>query len=577
LIERKDSGANANEAQLERASVELLRELFGGTAQGTESDSAQIPAYIHFDSAAAARDFRSQRPECSLINAAATNRVRANADSDSLLALLSNPKVRAITLIERLLPSMNYAANACSVPEFKTNRKLSGNGVLIGMIDSGADASNPMLAGQIAAVWDQTYGGTPVGGVPFGRLLAPPNLGQVTDSVGHGTHVAGIAAGRDAVFGGIADGATLIIVKSNLNDADVEQTLPWLQSIATEMKRPMVVNLSMEGRNDPHDGSGSLCQAIDDLSGPGFIVCCASGNTGGELDHADATLEPGGSADFAYEVSHSANRRLLTIKGWADAGADLSLALTDPSGQRWDPDPLSGSGPRRFIRTTRLHGAIVDLTLPKREPAFDDATGFLVSMRSQMNQDISGIWTLHVRNAGTRSETVHLWSTPENDIHFRSDVATDRVKIGAPGAAQRAITVGAMVTRIAWLDDALRQRVLLQHQRFSVASFSSPGPLRTKSEKPDFVAPGAHICSARSAAAIVSPGYAVSQHHRIMAGSSMATPYIAGVVALMLEADPNLTPEDIKEQLRPCSSIPGVIKGAYDTHAGYGLPDLVLL
>jgi subtilisin family serine protease len=574
LIKQKETGVNVRDARFERASVELLCELFGGTAQGVESGSAQIPAYIHFDNAAVAREFRREHPEFSSINAAATIRVRVNADSRLLLALLSNPTVRAMSLIETLRPSMNYAAAVCSVPEFKTNRSLSGNGVLIGIIDSGADASNPMLAGQIAAVWDQTYSGAPVGGVPFGRLLAPPNLGQATDSVGHGTHVAGIAAGRDAIFGGIAAGASLIIVKSNLDDADVEQTLPWLQSISTQSKRPMVVNLSMEGRNDPHDGSGSLCQTIDDLSGPGFIVCCASGNTGGEADHADATLESGASMDFACEVSHSANR--LVVKGWADPGADLAISLSDPRGQRWDPHPAS-VGPGRFIRTTTQHGAIIDIAFPKSEPAFDDATGFLMSMRSQLNQDISGIWTLHVHNAGSRPEVVHLWSAPADDIHFRSDVATDRVKIGAPGAAHRAITVGAMVTRIAWRDDGLRQRAVFDHQRFAVASFSSPGPLRTRSEKPDFVAPGAHICSARSADAVVSLGYAVSQHHRIMAGSSMASPYIAGVVALLLEADPALTPEQIKSQLRACSSLPGVIRGAYDTHSGYGLPDLVLL
>jgi subtilisin family serine protease len=561
---------------LARASVELLLELFGATGAAAVSESASLPAYVHCKSAAAAarvRDRSGVRPA----DSSPSGRVRVTAGSALLRALLTSPDVRAMSLVERLSPSMNFAAAICTVPEFKQATGLTGKGVLIAIVDSGVDASSPMLEGQVALIWDQTASGPPSGGVPFGKILAPAGFSESSDSVGHGTHVAGIAAGRDPVFGGIAEGAELIIVKSNLDDADVEQALYWLQSIATIMQRPMVVNLSMEGRTDPHDGSGSLCETIDSLSGPGFIVCCASGNTGGEPDHTDVELASGSSMAIPCELTAAANATRVILKAWADPSAELNLALTAPDGQRWDVPKRSASGERQFVATQVLADALVDVVLPKAEAAFNDAIGFAVALQARGDAPIDGTWMLHISNSGSRPECVHLWSSPAEALRFRADTATDRVKIGAPGAAVRAITVGALVTRVAWLDDRQQLQVIEGQHRFQTALFSSPGPLRSGHEKPDLVAPGAHICSARSSAAQVPLGYAVSQHYRMFGGSSMATPFVAGIVALMLEANKSLTPEEAKQQLYGICAIPGHARGAYDIRWGYGLPDLILL
>ncbi|MCL4515288.1 MAG: S8 family serine peptidase [Firmicutes bacterium] len=101
-----------------------------------------------------------------------------------------------------------------------------------------------------------------------------------------------------------------------------------------------------------------------------------------------------------------------------------------------------------------------------------------------------------------------------------------RYTIGSPAAAADAITVGAMADP--------------GEKGFSQAYFSSRGPTADGRVKPDISSPGVNITSARANS---TNGY-VS-----MSGTSMATPFVSGTVALMLAANPVLTPAQVKSKL----------------------------
>jgi serine protease AprX len=101
--------------------------------------------------------------------------------------------------------------------------------------------------------------------------------------------------------------------------------------------------------------------------------------------------------------------------------------------------------------------------------------------------------------------------------------------VGSPGAARQVITIGA----------AARED--------RTASFSSRGPTSDGRCKPDLLFPGVDIVAARAQG--TSMGMVVSEHYTAASGTSMATPHAAGAAALLLEALPELTPQEIKARL----------------------------
>jgi subtilisin family serine protease len=159
---------------------------------------------------------------------------------------------------------------------------------------------------------------------------------------------------------------------------------------------------------------------------------------------------------------------------------------------------------------------------------------------------------------------------------FTGTSVQDRVKIGSPGSASSAITVASYTTKIEWNDvDGVRRAVGLTLD--DISDFSSEGPRRDNARKPDVAAPGAMIAASLSADSNAPRAMMIDARHVMMAGTSMATPFITGVVALLLQRDPTLRPNDVKALLKAQSSIPGRAAGSFDAKWGFGLLDMLNL
>jgi serine protease AprX len=118
--------------------------------------------------------------------------------------------------------------------------------------------------------------------------------------------------------------------------------------------------------------------------------------------------------------------------------------------------------------------------------------------------------------------------------------------VGSPGVAENVITVGSMAdTGVPHLRDETFGTNRAWVEGFNLAASSSRGPTQDGRIKPDLVAPGVHITSANAS----NPNNG-SDPYVTFNGTSMATPFVAGVVALMLDQNPALTPAQIKTQLR---------------------------
>ena len=148
----------------------------------------------------------------------------------------------------------------------------------------------------------------------------------------------------------------------------------------------------------------------------------------------------------------------------------------------------------------------------------------------------------------------------------------DSMKIGSPGAAAGAVTVASYTTKVQWTDINGNERSVGLDLN-DISDFSSEGPLRKGAKKPDVAAPGAMIASCLSSNSSPNPADMITQQFRMMAGTSMATPFIAGLIALLLERDAKLDPSGMKQLLLAHSMVPGKPGGTFDPKWGYGLID----
>lgn len=494
---------------------------------------------------------------------------------EQLGALSEHEGVERIVPARKLRPLMDVAPGKVNLPAFTTSSGLTGNGVIVGTVDSGIDPNHPAFAGRILSIWDQTLSGTGVPEGNYGLEVSGATLTTSRDEEGHGTHVAGIAAGKQNIYGGVAPGANYVIVKTDFNDAHIADGIAYIFARAKSLGRPAVVNLSLGGHFDAHDGTDSLSQFIDGQSGLGRIVCCAAGNEGSDNIHAQVHAKKGKEKTIRFIVPAPTSGDAVTeaiLNGWY-AGADtLEVAVQGPSGitTPFQKVITNGNPAKRY----NIPDGKVQIVTPGVDPTNGDHNFLVVITPKQGFSPVaSGVWRLRIRGKSITNGIVDIWTLDNGerlDVLFTGTSVAPSMKIGSPGASASAVTVASYTTKITWKDlagDTLTGGTAVD----ALSDFSSNGPLRNGAQKPDVTAPGSWLASCLSADSSVEPEYVVAPGIRMMQGTSMATPFITGVVALLLERKGTLDPADVKTLLRNHSAIPGGSAGSFDAQWGFGL------
>jgi subtilisin family serine protease len=497
----------------------------------------------------------------------------ASVPLDEVTRLVSDRDVRRVTLARRLRPLLDRALPRVHIPQFRTSNGLTGASVVVGIIDTGLDGSHPAFAGRVLRVWDQTRPGPGVTEGGYGEELSGAAIARARDSDGHGTHVAGIAAGDHPQFGGVAPRASLVIVRTTMEDTDIADGIEYIFRAASERQAPAVVNISIGGHDDPHDGTDPLSRYIDEVSGPGRIVCCAAGNEGDDNIHGEVRVTTTKDAGVRFRVPGSSVRE-ASLTGWYAPSTRLEVSVRTPDG-KVTPFQRVAAGAGSPVQRYRLSGTDITVTTPGRSSSNGDVN-LRVTLRSAVKgQSVrQGVWQLRLRLSSGPATTVHLWALDDvgTEVQFSGDSRRDTMKVGSPGSASRAVSVASFTTRDAWTSLGGGD-VALGHPVGRITSFSSEGPLRTGARKPDVTAPGGGIVSARSRHSKPDPEDIVAPGFTVLSGTSMASPFVAGLIALLLERDPTLTPEQVKARLRAASRIPGRRAGTFDRKWGYGLVD----
>jgi subtilisin family serine protease len=471
---------------------------------------------------------------------------------------------------------------------------LDGAGVVIGVIDSGFDFRHqvfrrPDETTRILALWDQGLdaeaGDSAPAGFDYGveysstriglanQMADPFSIVRSKDTRGHGTHVAGIAAGDGSQAGncrgadtfiGVAPAADLILVKEeveterrgdSLNAVDAFNYIFNHQRVAG---RPVVVNLSRGDNLGPHDGTSFLEEAIDTLLlQPRRAVVKSAGNEADEDKHAQGAVDPGDHLDLEFEVQPEDDEtRFLEL--WYPGGDALSVTLIAPAPRGVTPprSPTLGPGagispwivnpgdpPDQQVEVEISH----DLSLPNN----GDNRIFLEFTPPDDGYLPEETWTLRLENAGGTAVQFHAWLEREEDRKdkppiFTSHVSSD-VTLSIPGTSESAIVVGAYATEGRRIGQLRRS--------------SSRGPTRDGRHKPDIVAPGTAITSALAGVGLVWCCDCCNTFYVDKSGTSMAAPHVTGLVALMLQRNPSLTAAEIRQHLMQSARRPEEFTG----------------
>jgi subtilisin family serine protease len=313
---------------------------------------------------------------------------------------------------------------------------------------------------------------------------------------------------------------------------------------------------------------------LDGEVGPGKIVCCAAGNEGNDNIHARVEVGQDHVRTISFAVPPPAPGQpspTVALNGWYSGRDELALAVAAPGASQTPFQPvLTGQSP---VGSYELPGGAVRIVTPGPDPANGDHN-FLVEVQpAPAPAGVApkpGAWRLRVRGDKVTRGTVDVWSVDETAAQLTGPAVQDSLKVGAPGSATEVVTVGSYTTKVDW-DDMMGNPHQAGLHLDDVSDFSSEGPRRDGAEKPDLLAPGAMIASSLSTRAPASLDELVDDLNVVKAGTSMAAPFVSGLVALLLERDHTLGPQQVKDLLRAHCSIPRHHAGGFDAKWGHGL------
>ncbi len=471
-------------------------------------------------------------------------------------ALASEETITYMEKPKRLFFEMTEGKRASCITTLQTRLPgLTGRGTLVGLIDSGIDYAHPDFRNndgttRITALWDQTIAANSVPrtqtnsentaesnepltlpapeGYSLGTLFPEEIINEALsatdpqtrfsicpsqDLSGHGTHVAGIAAGNgrasNGIYRGVAYEADLLVVKLGTpNPNGFPSTSLLMMGIdfcvreCLRRNLPLALNLSFGNTYGSHSGSSLLETYLDSVSELGRIsIVVGSGNEGASNGHTGGILANGQTETIEFSISDFTTS--LNIQLWKNYWDEFTVTLTPPVGAGITLPTYPGTWRYTFDETEvySYNGEPTPYT-PFQEIYLDFLpndtylTAGVWSIRLTPQVIRSGLWDMWMPSSGIRNEaTSFLLPTPDTTLTI-------------PSTAFRAITVGAY-------DSAQN----------TYASFSGRGfTWNNQFIKPDLVAPGVDIISC-------APGGSYEQR----SGTSMATPFVTGSASLLMQ------------------------------------------
>ncbi|MDF2544809.1 MAG: hypothetical protein K0S47_4527 [Herbinix sp.] len=453
-----------------------------------------------------------------------------------------------------LLGTASFNASGITRMRNLPNFNLLGQGTLIGFVDTGIDYTNPIFRKQdgttrIISIWDQTIdsvdrfpGGSEYGeGILYGEPTYygteyvkeqidvalssqdPYSIVPSKDEIGHGTMLAGIAAGNPSEaqdFRGVAPEAEMVVVKlkqakqilmnyfSIPNDVpcyqenDIMWGVQYLTRIARRLNRPMAICIGLGSSQGNHDGRGSLASMLSIAADfPGICITVAAGNEGNTRRHFYSNIDP--AIGFkSVELYVSEKDKGFAMEIWGTSPGAYSIDILSPSGeqiQKIEPGLLVNREISFVFEETII---LIDYQLAEVQTGEQ-----LIILR--FRNPTPGVWRFNVYGSGDLPESFHIWLPSGNfispDTYFIQ--SNPYTTITSPGNAPIPITVTAYNPD----NDVIYQAASRGYSSINVV-------------KPDLAAPGVNLTAPT-----------LEQTFQLFSGTSAAAAHTVGVTALLLE------------------------------------------
>lgn len=420
--------------------------------------------------------------------------------------------------------------------------KLRGKGTAVAVIDSGIDYQNAVFrnagGSRIAYLWDQSLeDGTDIAGteVPYGRLFRKNDIDQALafedpfsvvpsrDTNGHGTALAGIAAGNMVPgenFTGAAPEATLIIIKVKpakqylrnfylyppdaevFQENDVMMAIAYAISWAKKLEMPLSICLGIGSSQGAHLGTNALSQYVDYVANFSQVsVSVAAGNEGNTRNHSTGIFSQG-REQIVTELRVAEREQGFTMEFWGEPPEIYGLSIQSPTGEILEVSSSIGS------RTQELSFVFVETKVYVNYILIERQTGYsLVYIR--FFHPASGIWKIFTQARNRQNVQFHIWLPVEGlisqDTYFLEP--SPYTTVTAPGDARNSITATAY-----------------QHRDGSIYIAAGRGYTPDGMITPHLAAPGVNV-----KVPLVRGGFGTRS------GTSISAAQTAGIASLLFE------------------------------------------